>query len=182
MAQFPWVSKTKELAIKKINTGIRCHLVSRPANTPPGMVPVPQCTNPTNHLLRFAGIGRQDTAFFLCRPLCGICFAWLHAACRLSPSMCDCREIAFYWGEKHKTTMQSFDSRGALTEGVCFKNLETKWPLAYVLYECQSHRCWGDDLSQHVYVRAGWLPKVIKTLSDMCLKYSEHAAGEIFQP
>lgn len=26
---------------KKINTGMRCHLVSRPANTPPGNVPVP---------------------------------------------------------------------------------------------------------------------------------------------
>lgn len=26
---------------KKINTGKRCHLVSRPANTPPGNVPVP---------------------------------------------------------------------------------------------------------------------------------------------
>lgn len=71
---------------KKINTGMRCHLVSRLANTPLGNVPAPppQCTNPAkgrgvpppplgcpptclthpDHLLRFAGQSFR-TALFL---------------------------------------------------------------------------------------------------------------------
>lgn len=132
MVQFPWVSKSKESTIKKINTGIRCHLVSRPANTPKGWSLSPQCTNPTNHLLRFAGIGRQDNAFFCTDPVCGICFTWLPAARRPPPSICDCREIAFYfWGRETQTTMQNltvswnaWQSGIALTHGVRIGNLQ----------------------------------------------------------
>lgn len=117
---------------KKINTGIRCHLVSRPANTPKGWSLSPQCTNPTNHLLRFAGIGRQDTAFFCTDPVCGICFTWLPVARRLPPSICDCREIAFYfWGRETQTTMQNLTvfwnawlSGIAVTQGVRIENLQ----------------------------------------------------------
>lgn len=42
-AQFPWVSRATGTTnnIKNINTGMRRHLVTRPANTPLGNVPAP---------------------------------------------------------------------------------------------------------------------------------------------
>lgn len=125
--------------------------MSRPANTPPGTVPVPQCTNPTNHLLRFAGIGRQDTAFFFCADPCA---AFVSHDCM---PLVDClpqyviagKLLCTSGGEKRKTTMQTFDSRTALKEGVCVENLETEWPLAYVLYE--SHVLSSVDAEMIIY-------------------------------
>lgn len=93
---------------KKINTGIRCHLVSRPANTSLGTVPVPQCTNPTSHLLRFAGIGRQDTAFFCTDP--GAAFVshdCLSLADCLPPYVIAGKLLSTSGGEKQKTAMQN---------------------------------------------------------------------------
>lgn len=89
---------------KKINTGIRCHLVSRPANTPKGWSTSPQCTNPTNHLLRFAGIGRQDTAFFFVQTLCAafVSHDCLSLADCLPPYVIAGKLLFTSGGEKHK--------------------------------------------------------------------------------
>lgn len=132
MLQFPWVSKSKESTIKKkINTGIRCHLVSRPANTPKGWSLSPQCTNPTNHLLRFAGIGRQDTAFFV-QTLCAafVSHDCLSLADCLPPYVIAGKLLFTSGGEKHKQQCKIWQFSEMLD------NQGLLWRKAFVLKPC----------------------------------------------